>query len=100
MFTKAMRGKTNEWGIFISEPICTSGDCTQLNWVLTKRMCIWYDVKRQRYYTILRQLLTNEEVVSEVKATYQHVLDLRSKIQETCELVKNELANSQQKSKI
>ena len=32
--------------------------------------------------------------------TYQHVLDLRSKIQETCELVKKELANSQQKSKI
>ena len=30
----------------------------------------------------------------------QHVLDLRSKIQETCELVKKELANSQQRNKI
>ena len=49
---------------------------------------------------ILRQLLTDDQVVSEVKTTYQHVLDLCSKKQETCELVKSELASSQQKNKI
>ena len=49
---------------------------------------------------ILRQLFTNDQVKPEVKTTYQHVLDLRNRIQETCELVKSEIANSQPKNKI
>ena len=48
---------------------------------------------------ILRQLLTNDSVEPEVKTTYQHVLDLRSRIQETCKIVKEELSKSQLKSK-
>ena len=46
---------------------------------------------------ILRQLFTDDQVEPETKTTYQHVLDLRNRIQETCKLVKSELANSQQK---
>ena len=49
---------------------------------------------------LLRQLLTNETVSPEVKTTYQHVLDLRSRIQETCEIVKQELAKAQGRSKV
>ena len=49
---------------------------------------------------ILRQLLTNETLEPEVKTTYQHVLDLRSRIQETCKIVKEELGKSQARSKI
>ena len=49
---------------------------------------------------ILRQLFTDEQVSPEFKLTYQHVLELRSRIQETCELAKQELTKSQIKSKV
>ena len=48
----------------------------------------------------MRQLFTNHQIQPEIKTTYQHVFDLRFKIQETCELVRKELANSQQRNKI
>lgn len=49
---------------------------------------------------ILKQLMTHEVLDTEVKTTYQYVLDLREKIQDTCDLVKQELRKSQLKNKI
>jgi hypothetical protein len=49
---------------------------------------------------ILKQLMTKEEITPQVKTTYQYVLDLRDKIQSTCDLVKEELRKSQLKNKI
>jgi hypothetical protein len=48
---------------------------------------------------IIKQLLTNEQLNPETKTTYQHVLDLREKIQDTCTLVKEELTKSQLRNK-
>src|SRR6266536_997537 len=44
---------------------------------------------------ILRELWTKESVDPEVKTTYQYVLDLRERIQDTCELARLELAKVQ-----
>ena len=49
---------------------------------------------------ILKQLLIHDSVTPEVKTSYQYVLDLRSRIQETCDLARSELAKAQQSSKI
>ena len=45
--------------------------------------------------TILKELWTNETTQSETKNTYQYVLDLRDRLEKTCELAQNELAKSQ-----
>ena len=45
--------------------------------------------------TILKELWTKESVDPEVKTTYQFVLDLRDRIQDTCELARQELAKVQ-----
>jgi len=41
--------------------------------------------------TLLKRIWTGEEEDSEVKTAYQYVVDLRERIEETCELAKNEL---------
>ena len=48
---------------------------------------------------ILRELWTNEKVEPEVKTTYQYVLDLKNKLQYTCELVAEALEKSAEKYK-
>jgi len=45
--------------------------------------------------TLLKRIWTGEEEDSEVKTAYQYVVDLREKIEETCELAKNELSKVQ-----
>src|SRR5260221_2118583 len=45
--------------------------------------------------SILRELWTNESVDPEIKTTYQYVLDLRERIQDTCELARQVLAKAQ-----
>src|SRR5260221_7771583 len=45
--------------------------------------------------SILRELWTKESVDPEIKTTYQYVLDLRERIQDTCELARQELAKVQ-----
>ena len=91
--------KTKEWDTFVSPCLFALRETVRSSTGFSPNECVFGRTLKGSG-TILRQLFTNEQVVSEVKTTYQHVLDLRSKIQETCELVKNELANSQQKSKI
>ena len=49
---------------------------------------------------VLRQLMTDESIEPETKTTYQYVLDLRSRIQETCKLAFEESKKSQISSKI
>jgi len=49
--------------------------------------------------SILRELWTNEEPSSEVRTTYQYVLDLRNRLEETCHLVKESLEKSAHKAK-
>ena len=49
--------------------------------------------------TLLKELWTNEQTPSEVKTTYQHVLDLRNKIEQTCELAQKELSKVHEVSK-
>jgi len=39
--------------------------------------------------TLLKRIWTGEEEDSEVKTAYQYVVDLRERIEETCELAKN-----------
>ena len=45
--------------------------------------------------TLLQRIWTGEEEDSEVKTAYQYVVDLRERIEETCELAKNELSKVQ-----
>jgi len=47
--------------------------------------------------SIFRELLTNETVEPEVKTTYEYVVDLKERLQETCELAQQELLKSQEK---
>jgi len=43
--------------------------------------------------------MTNEKVEPEVKTTYKYVLDLKDRLQSTCELVQIELQKSQIRQK-
>jgi RNase H-like domain found in reverse transcriptase/Reverse transcriptase (RNA-dependent DNA polymerase)/Integrase zinc binding domain/Integrase core domain len=47
--------------------------------------------------TILRELWTKEHLEPEVKTTYQYVLDLQTKLQETCKIAAEELRRAQGK---
>ena len=49
----------------------------------------------RRPMSILRELMTNEKVEPEVKTTYEYVLDLKDRLQSTCELAQIELQKSQ-----
>jgi len=49
--------------------------------------------------SILRELMTNEKVEPEVKITYEYVLDLKDRLQSTCELAQIELQKSQIRQK-
>jgi len=49
--------------------------------------------------SILRELMTNEKVEPEVKTTYEYVLDLKDRLQSTCELAQIELQKSQIRQK-
>jgi len=49
--------------------------------------------------TILRELWTNEEPSNEVRTTYQFVLNLRNRLEETCKLVKDSLGKASAKAK-
>jgi len=45
--------------------------------------------------SILRELMTHEVAEPEVKTTYEYVLDLKDRLQSTCELAQAELQKSQ-----
>ena len=49
--------------------------------------------------TILRELWTKEQSSAEIRTTYQYILDLRNRLEETCGLVKDLLAKSSVKAK-
>ena len=49
--------------------------------------------------SILRELLTSERVEPEVKTTYEYVVDLKERLNDTCELAQRELQKSQQKQR-
>ena len=91
--------KTKQWDTFIGPCLYALRESTHSSTGFSPNECVFGRTLKSSGQ-LLRQLLTDDQVVPEVKTTYQHVLDLRSKIQDTCELVKNELANSQQKNKI
>jgi hypothetical protein len=48
---------------------------------------------------ILKELWTNKTVESEVKSTYEYVVDLRNRLKETCELAHEELRKTQEKQR-
>ena len=48
---------------------------------------------------VLQELWTNEQTTPEVKMTYEYVLDLQNRLQETCELARAELEKAQHKQK-
>ena len=45
---------------------------------------------------ILRELWTDEKCEIDVKTTYEYVIDLRNRLEETCEMAKSELEKSQE----
>ena len=47
--------------------------------------------------TILKELWTKTDIEPEVKSTYQYVLDLKQRLEETCELAHQELFSAQSK---
>ena len=49
------------------------------------------------YSRTVRELLTSESVEPEVKTTYEYVVDLKERLQDTCELAQQELLKSQVK---
>ena len=48
---------------------------------------------------ILRQLWTGEDTQSDIKSTYEYVLDLKDRLEETCKLARKELEKSQSRYK-
>jgi len=53
------------------------------------------DIKIRTPMTLLKRIWTEEEEDSEVKTAYQYVIDLRERVEETCELARSELAEIQ-----
>ena len=51
------------------------------------------------HLNVLRELWTGRDSDPEVKTTYQYVLDLRNRIEETCELAHKEIAKTHLKNK-
>jgi len=51
------------------------------------------------HMSILKELWTGQDHEPEVKTTYQYVLDLRERIEETCKLAQEELIRAQEKNK-
>ena len=49
--------------------------------------------------TLLKKIWTGEDEDPEVKTAYQYVIDLRDRVEETCELAKTELAKVQTRNK-
>ena len=49
--------------------------------------------------TILKELWSNETESPDIKTTYQYIVDLRERLDETCKLAQNELNKSQVKGK-
>jgi hypothetical protein len=90
---------TKRWDTFVSPCLYALRESVHSSTGFSPNECVFGRTLKSSG-EILRQLFTDDQVNPEVKTTYQHVLDLRSKIQKTCELVKSELANSQQKNKI
>ena len=45
--------------------------------------------------TLLKRIWTGEDEDPEMKTTYKGVIDLRERVEETCELARNELAKVQ-----
>ena len=54
-----------------------------------------YGHKVRTPMTLLKRIWTNEDEDPEMKTAYQHVIDLRQRVEETCELAKKELAKVQ-----
>ena len=50
--------------------------------------------------TLLKRLWTGDNKDPEVKTSYQYVVDLKQRVEETCELAKNELAKVQTRTVI
>ena len=48
---------------------------------------------------ILKELWTQEDVEQETKTTYQYVVDLRQRLEETCEFAQQELMKAQDKQR-
>src|SRR5664279_526416 len=49
--------------------------------------------------SVLRDLWTKQDNEPEVKTTYQYILDLRNRIEETCDLAQKEIAKTHMKNK-
>jgi len=49
--------------------------------------------------SIFRELMTGERMEPEVKTTYEYVVDLKERLNETCELAHRELQKSQQRQR-
>ncbi|XP_064478117.1 uncharacterized protein LOC135391692 [Ornithodoros turicata] len=58
-----------------------------------------YGRKMKGPLAILKQLCGGAQIYEEVKTTYQHVLDLRNKLEETCQIAHEELENASQRHK-
>ena len=58
-----------------------------------------YGHKVRTPMTLLKRIWTGEDEDLEVKTAYQYVIDLRDKVEETCELAKSELAKIQTRNK-
>ena len=50
------------------------------------------------HVAVLRDLWTGQEQDPEVKTTYQYVLDIRNRIEETCQLAQKEIAKTHVKN--
>ena len=49
--------------------------------------------------SIFRELMTGKRMEPEVKTTYEYVVDLKERLNETCELAHRELQKSQQRQR-
>ena len=58
-----------------------------------------YGHKVRTPMTLLKRIWTGKDEDPEVKTAYQYVIDLRDRVEETCELAKSELAKIQTRNK-
>jgi len=57
-----------------------------------------FGILPRTHMAVLRDLWTGQDEKSAVKTTYQYVLDLRNRIEETCQLTQTEIAKTHLKN--
>jgi len=94
LLKKVTAEKSKDWHRYLGPLMFAVRDTPQDSTGFTPFELLYgYQVRTQM--TLLKRLWTGDNEDPEVKTSYQYVVDLKQRVEETCELAKNELANVQ-----